>query len=237
MKKAPVIHVYCMPGLAANPSIFERIQLPTKKFQIHWLDWLLPKPKESLKEYAQRMCKRVKHENPVLIGVSFGGVVVQEMARFMQVRKVIIISSVKSEKELPRRMRIARCTGMFKILPTSLAGHIDAFEKMAYGGFVKKRLKLYKKYMSITDTRYLDWAIEKMVCWDQPDPMPGVVHIHGDKDLIFPYKYIQGCITLPGGTHIMIINRFRWFNEHLEEIILTGSVKKQKNKNLHINEN
>lgn len=232
MEKAPVIHVYCMPGLAANPSIFEKIQLPEEKFKIHWLDWLLPKPKEDLKDYAQRMCKRVEHHNPVLIGVSFGGVVVQEMARFMKVKRVVIISSVKSEKELPRRMRIARSTGIFKILPTSLASHIDAFERIAFNDFIRKRLKLYKKYMSITDTRYLDWAIEKMICWDQPKPMPGVVHIHGDRDLIFPFKYIQGCITVPGGTHIMIINRFRWFNEYLEEIIMTGTLKEQKTKNL-----
>ena len=217
-----------MPGLAANPTIFERIQLPEEKFKIHWLDWLLPRTKESLEDYAQRMCKRVKHEDPVLIGVSFGGVVVQEMARFMQVKRVIIISSVKSEKELPRRMRVARRTGIFKILPTSLANHLDAFERIAFSDFMRKRLKLYQKYMSITDTRYLDWAIEKMVCWDQPEPMPGVVHIHGDKDLIFPYKYIQGCITVPGGTHIMIINRFRWFNEHLEEIILTGKLTEKR---------
>lgn len=226
-----------MPGLAANPTIFEKIQLPEGKFKIHWLDWLLPKSGEDLKDYAKRMCKRVKHDDPVLIGVSFGGVVVQEMARFMQVKRVIIISSVKSEKELPRRMRVARCTGIFKILPTSLANHIDAFERIAFSDFMRKRLKLYKKYMSITDTRYLDWAIEKMVCWDQAEPMPGVVHIHGDKDLIFPYKYIQGCITVPGGTHIMIINRFRWFNEHLEEIILTGRLKEQKTKKLHIKDN
>jgi pimeloyl-ACP methyl ester carboxylesterase len=224
MIKASVIHIYCMPGLAANPSIFERIVLPKEKFEIHWLDWLLPKPKEELKDYAYRMCKRIEHANPVLIGVSFGGVVVQEMAQMMQVKRVIIISSVKSEKELPRRMRLARCTGIFRFLPTSLARHVDAFEKVAVGDYAKKRVELYKKYLSITDTRYLDWAIENMVCWDCPKPMPGVVHIHGDKDEIFPYKYIEGCIAVPGGTHIMIINRFRWFNDHLEEIILTGQL-------------
>lgn len=232
MIEASVIHIYCMPGLAANPSIFERIKLPEERFRIHWLDWLLPNPGEDLQSYARRMCKRVEHEQPVLIGVSFGGVVVQEMARYMQVKRVVIISSVKSEKELPRRMRFARCTKLFKILPTSLAKYIDAFERVAVGEFAKKRVELYKKYMSITDSRYLDWAIEKMVCWDQPRPIPGVVHIHGDKDLIFPYKYIDGCIVVPGGTHIMIINRFRWFNEHLEEIILTGKLKKQSNRNI-----
>lgn len=225
MTDTSLIHVYCMPGLAANPSIFEKIELPADKFKIHWLDWLLPGRTESLKEYSGRLCKKVKHENPVLIGVSFGGIIVQEMAQLMKVKRVIIISSVKSQKELPRRMKFARCTKIFKILPTSLARHVDAFEKIAVGDFARKRAQLYKKYLSITDVRYLDWAIEKMVCWEREDPYPGVVHIHGDKDEIFPYKYIDGCIVVPGGTHIMIINRFRWFNEHLEEIIMTGKLE------------
>ena len=227
MEEVAIIHVYCMPGLAANPTIFEKIELPEERFKVHWLDWLLPKKKESLEDYARRMCNRIHHDNPVLIGVSFGGVVVQEMGKLISTKRVIIISSVKCEQELPRRMRFARRSGIFKILPTSLARHIDAFEKVVVGDFAKKRIQLYKKYMSITDTRYLDWAIEKMVCWDQPEPLPGVVHIHGDKDIVFPYKYIRGCITVPGGTHIMIINRFRWFNENLEEIILTGKLNSE----------
>lgn len=222
-----------MPGLAANPTIFEKIALPEAKFKIHWLDWLLPKSRESLEDYSARMCKRVKHENPVLLGVSFGGIIVQEMAQHIKVRRIIIISSVKSDKELPRRMRFAKFTKAFKILPTSLARHVDAFEKLAVGDFAKKRAKLYKKYLSITDTRYLDWAIEKMVCWERPEPYPGVVHIHGDKDEIFPYKYIDGCIKVPGGTHVMIINRFRWFNQHLENIILTGSLKEKERNEIY----
>lgn len=235
MMKDPLIHVYCMPGLAANSTIFENIDLPRGKFMIHWLDWLLPKPRESVMDYSGRMCKLVKHKKPVLIGVSFGGVIVQEMAQLMEVKRLIIISSVKTEYELPRRMKFARYTKVFKILPTSLAQHVDTFEKLAVGDFAKKRAVLYKKYLSITDTRYLDWAIEKMVCWERKEPYKNVIHIHGDKDEIFPYKYIGECITVPGGTHVMIVNRFRWFNEHLEEIILTGQLKKGKVKNENIN--
>ena len=235
MMKDPIIHVYCMPGLAANSTIFENIDLPREKFSIHWLDWLLPKPGESLVQYAGRMCKLVKHEKPVLMGVSFGGIIVQEMAQLMEVQRLIIISSVKTENELPRRMKFARCTKVFKVLPTSLARHVDTFEKLAVGDFAKKRAVLYKKYLSITDTRYLDWAIEKMVCWERKEPYKNVIHIHGDKDEIFPYRYIDGCITVPGGTHVMIINRFRWFNEHLEEIILTGKLELKKDKNAIIN--
>ena len=108
--------------------------------------------------------------------------------------------------------------------------HVDVLENVVIGDFAKKRMQLYKKYMSITDTRYLDWAIEKMVCWDRSDPFAGVVHIHGEKDEIFPIKYINDCIVVPDGTHIMILNRFRWFNEHLEQVIMTGKLELEKEK-------
>lgn len=227
MNDSQIIHVYCMPGLAANSSIFEYIELPEDRFQIHLLDWVIPLQNESLKEYAQRMCRYIKHDNAVLLGVSFGGVVVQEMAQFLNLKRLIIVSSVKCKRELPRRMRYASRSKLFRILPTSMVNHIDVLGRLPLGDFARKRIELYKKYLSVTDTRYLDWAIENMVCWDQREPLQEIVHIHGDKDEIFPYKYIEGCITVPGGTHIMIINRFRWFNEHLEEIILTGKLQKK----------
>lgn len=217
-----IVHVYFMPGMAANPSIFEHIKLPEDKFQVHWLEWLLPEPKESLKDYALRMNSFIEHENIALVGVSFGGIVVQEMSKYLTLKRLIIISSVKQRGELPRRMRYASNKGLVKFIPTSLLNHIEQFEKIAFGEYLKKRAKLYKKYLSMRDVSYVDWAIENMINWDCKDPIPGIVHIHGDQDVVFPYKYIQECITVEGGTHIMVVNRFRWFNKHLPNIILTG---------------
>ena len=70
------------------------------------LEWELPLDNESLSEYAQRISKKVTHKNPVLIGVSFGGILVQEMAKFLEVSKVIIISSVKSNLEFPTNFKM-----------------------------------------------------------------------------------------------------------------------------------
>lgn len=115
-----LIHVYMMPGMAANPTIFEYIKLPEEQFKMHWLEWMMPKTNESLQDYAKRMCEKVKHKNPVLLGVSFGGILVQEMAKIIDVRKLIVISSVKSKHELPKRMKFAKFTKAYKVLPTQL---------------------------------------------------------------------------------------------------------------------
>ncbi|WP_452220460.1 alpha/beta hydrolase [Lacinutrix salivirga] len=215
-----IIHVYLMPGMAANPTIFEHIKLPEEQFKIHWLEWMIPLKNESLSEYANRMTKNIKYENSVLIGVSFGGVLVQEMSKHIALRKVIIVSSVKTKHELPKRLKLARTTKAYKIVPTQLLGNIDLLAKYAFGKTITKRVELYKKYLSISDKNYLDWAIKEMVCWEQEEPIIDVIHIHGDNDMVFPLQHIKNCITIKGGTHIMIINKFKWFNTNLPKLIL-----------------
>ncbi|GAK94249.1 conserved hyperthetical protein [Nonlabens ulvanivorans] len=49
-------------------------------------------------------------------------------------------------------------------------------------GIAPKKLDLYKKYLSINDRRYLDWALDTIINWDQKEMPEDVIHIHGDKD-------------------------------------------------------
>ncbi|WP_417444805.1 alpha/beta hydrolase [Joostella sp.] len=218
--KAELIHVYLMPGMAASSSIFENIKLPEDVFKIHYLEWEVPKLKETLEEYAERMAKTIPYESPVLIGVSFGGILVQEMAKYISARKIIIISSVKSNKELPKRMLLAKYTKLHKLLPTGLVSNIELLAKYAFGDVSKKRLHLYEKYLSVRDKFYIDWSIDNIVNWQQCDAPLEVIHIHGDKDPVFPIGRIKNAINIKGGTHIMIINKYKWFNENLPLLIL-----------------
>ena len=215
-----IIHIYLMPGMAASPIIFEHIKLPENQFMMHWLEWVIPEEKEFLESYAKRMADKIKHDNIVLLGVSFGGVLVQEMSRYLNLKKLIIVSSVKSKHELPKRMKLARKTKAYKLAPTRLLANVDTFAKYAFGKNVTKRVELYKKYLSVNDIRYLDWAIEQMVCWNQEEDIVDIIHIHGDKDGVFSYSNIGDCITIKGGTHIMILNKYKWFNENLPKLIV-----------------
>lgn len=217
MNKIPI---YFMPGLAASSAIFERIQLDEAVFEIHLLEWEIPLQRETLHSYAKRMASKIEKENVVLVGVSFGGVLVQEMAVFLKVRKLIIISSVKTNLEVPLRMKIAKSTKAYKLVPTTLLQNIEVLKNFNFGSAIQHRLKLYEKYLSVRDKNYLAWAIEQMILWDRTKPDQNVIHIHGDADEVFPIKNIQNCITVKGGTHIMILTKYRWLNENLPKIIL-----------------
>ncbi|UPT71422.1 MAG: alpha/beta hydrolase [Flavobacterium sp. JAD_PAG50586_2] len=220
------IHVYFMPGMAASPSIFERIQLPSAIFEIHLLEWLLPEKQETIAHYAQRIAKGVIHENVILVGVSFGGILVQEMKPFVKPKKVIIISSVKCNSELPRSMKIAKTTKAYKLIPTKLLENIDNLTKFTFGSSIlKQKLKLYEKFLAVRDKTYLDWAIEQIINWERTEIDPEVIHIHGDNDEVFPIKHIKNAIVVKGGTHIMILTKYRWLSDNLPKIMLDNISK------------
>lgn len=215
-------HLYYMPGMCAGPHIFENISLPAEKYETHWLEWKKPQKNESVTAYAKRLCTAVKHSDVVLVGVSFGGIIVQEMQKFITVRRLILISTVKTKYELPRFMRFGRRTKLYRLLPTGMARHFDKLGTLPLSKTTQKRFRLYKRYITIVDKAYLDWSVNQILNWQQEEPVPGSIHIHGDADGIFPIKNIKDCIVIKDGTHMMIINRFRWFNQHLPQLIEEG---------------
>lgn len=214
-----------MPGLAANPLIFERIKLDAALFDVYYLEWKIPKSNETLQDYAQRFASEIKEENPILVGVSFGGILVQEIADLIEVRKIIIVSSVKSRQEFPRRIKFAKTTLAYQLIPMRLILRLDKLAKLLLGEKLKHRIQLYDTFLSVRDIYYLKWAIEKVVLWNRLEADRRVIHIHGSKDKIFPMANIKNCMVVPNGTHVMIYTQYRWFNTHLPAIILDKNSK------------
>ncbi len=210
--------------MATGPEIFERIDLPRESFVMHYLHWKAPYEKEDLKHYAKRIAEDIKEPNPVLIGVSFGGILVQEIASFIDAALVIAISTVKSRDELPPRMKIASRVKAYRFLPNNIVGKIEKVGSLTRNVKVTQRLMLYKKYLVVGDDHYLKWGLEKVVDWDRTIPDKNVVHIHGTKDEVFPSKYIKGFIPVENGTHLMILNKYKWLNENLPKIIMERSL-------------
>ena len=117
------------------------------------------------------MAAFVTEKNAVLVGVSFGGVVAQEMSSFLKLKKLIIISSIKTKFELPTKFKIAKNLKFYKLIPTRLFLTSKNYSRFAFGPISRKRLKLYQDYLPIRDKRYLDWAIKNMICWNQDKPL------------------------------------------------------------------
>jgi hypothetical protein len=214
------ISIYFMPGLAAGPEIFDYLELSEEKYELHYLKWKEPLSlEETIFSYAKRMCEDVKAENPVLIGVSFGGIIVQEMNSFLKTKKNIIISSVKTSNEFPKRYKLAKLTNAYKLFPTAVVSHFEDYTKFFIGKTLKKRADLYKKYLSVRSKTYLNWAISNVLNWHQEKPLENIVHIHGTKDHIFPIKTIKNAIEIEGGTHNMILTRAKIITKIIDDTL------------------
>lgn len=212
-------HIYFVPGLAASSSIFEFIQLPEEHYEIHLLEWLIPTSKaESLNTYIKRMCAQIRHQSFILVGVSFGGIVAQEMSIYCKPIKTIIISSVKHENELPKRLKLIRKTKAYKLAPIGVIANIESFAKYTFGDVVKKRIDLYKKYLAVRDKTYLSWSIYNVLHWKQSVFNKDIIHIHGDSDQVFPIKNIKECIVVKGGTHAMILYKAKKISQIIDYV-------------------
>ena len=217
MKKIPI---YFMPGLAAGPEIFENLELDSEKYTFHYLRWIAPlRVDESISKYACRLSASIKEKNPVLIGVSFGGILVQELAPFVQPRKVIIISSVKSHDELPYKYKIARHSKIYKIFPLKIIENFEDYTKYFLGSALSKKAVLYQKYLSVRNKKYLKWSVSAMIHWKQTNPIENIIHIHGTKDPIFPVKNIQNYIEIKEGTHIIILSKAKKITKIIDTIL------------------
>lgn len=217
-------HIYFVPGLAASPEIFEFLQFPEDEFELHFLEWSTPiSDYEPIETYAKRMSDLVLEENPVLIGVSFGGIMVQEMSKHLQPKKTIIISSVKSRNELSKALKFIQKLKIYKLFPSKVIENIEMFSFFAFGNTSKTRLELYKKYFSVRDRVYLNWSIYNVLHWQQTKSLANTLHIHGTEDAIFSSKYIKNFIPVEKGTHIMVINKAKTISK-----IITDSLKMLK---------
>ncbi len=88
------IDVYFISGMCYNCKVFDKLRLP-KGYRKVYIEWYIPRPDESLSEYARTMAKVIDTSSPfILIGYSFGAVVMQEMTLFLKPEKCVIISSL-----------------------------------------------------------------------------------------------------------------------------------------------
>jgi len=208
-----------MPGMAASSKIFEYISMDKDRFMCHFLEWILPDSKdESLSSYSARLAKNINHQDIILVGVSFGGIIVQELSKLIKARKVIIISSIKTEKELPKRLRFLKTTRAYRWLPARQIANRKDFAVFGINKRLKRKIKLYNKYLSVRDQIYLNWAVYNMLNWKNETDLK-VTHIHGTKDGVFPIRNIDNCIPIENGGHAMIVVQGRKIGKILETVI------------------
>jgi len=196
---------YLLSGLGADGTVFQYLDF--EGVEVEYMEWLSPLPKETLPAYAKRMTQKITTPHPILVGLSFGGMVAMEIAKQIPVKKVILISSAKERKELPWFYRFSAKLKLQKILPYTLIKRTNGFTYWLFGATSAHEKALLKEIFRKTPTTFLKWAINAILTWKNTEIYTHILHIHGDKDRILPYKNVKDTLCITGGGHSMIVNK------------------------------
>lgn len=198
--------IYLISELGADQRLFSRLNLPNHR--LHPIEWVEPLADESLPAYSKRLVNQVKpNSGVILIGVSFGGIIAIELARLINVTKIILISSIKATHEKPWYFAVFRNLGLHRIMSSKLLQFLLKLTRPMFGRMTDDEYRLFISMVQETSAEFMRWGIEAVLNWQAPVTDTEIVHIHGDRDLIFPVRKVASPEIIRGGNHFMIIQK------------------------------
>lgn len=211
--------LYIISGLGADFKVLEKLEF-AENLEIIFLDWLLPLSQESFQNYVQRMADRVDDAEPFyLLGYSFGGIIVQEINKIKRAEKVVILGSIRSDKEKSALMKLGKLTKIPKLLPPKFYGEKSMAVYQFFRKMVDPKNPKVLQYFRVKNPYYLKWSVEKIVDWRSVEDSQ-VIQILGDKDIVFPIKNSNPDYIIKNGTHLFPVTKAREVSEILKNIFI-----------------
>lgn len=220
-----------LPGLGSSPAVFDHQRkafgdrLETPAFIPH-------EPGESVSAYAKRWARQLSRpgdDRPLFIGgVSFGGMLAQEMARHMdpKPRAVLLISTTREPDKVTGIMQFAEVMG--RCVPTSSVNQTLPLLKLGFAlregldDDDKGRLMQGAKEVDAAMTK---WAGGVAVGWQGVEPAsddPPTYQIHSKKDWVIkaPSEGIPNVHLVEGMQHLLHMTQPTTVNRFLFEHVL-----------------
>lgn len=210
-------HIFLFSGIGADHRVFKKLDLST--YHATFIEWIPALKNESIQDYARRLLEQINVKNPVLIGLSFGGVMAIEIAKLIKTEKVILLASVKTRDELPPSIKNARFFPLYKIMPDWFLTQSNFLLNWLFGAESADDKKLLADILHDTDPVFLRWALDKVVNWSNTTIHPNITHLHGTLDRIFPFRYIHNAIPVSDGGHFMTVNKPEELTRLLQQAI------------------
>lgn len=195
---------YLIPGLGADERVFRGLHLPGPATV---LPWLSPQsPTEPLRHYAARLAEAVPPGQLCwLVGVSFGGLLALEIGRLRPLARVVLISSLATAQQLPPLLKLARATGLHRLVPFGLLPRLPRLAQWFFGARNGCEYRLLARILRDTDPVFARWATRQLLHWDSAG-VPAAVRLHGTHDRLLPAGSAPIDYRLPGAGHFMIVS-------------------------------
>lgn len=198
--------IYIISGLGADKRVFKHITF--SDFEPIFIDWIIPVKNETLEYYSKRLIAQIKDENPIILGISFGGMVAIEISKQIKTKQVILLATAKTRSELPKLYLLLGKLGVLKIVPVKLLKNTNLLTYYFFGTKTKDNRATLKEIIQDTDPIFLKWALHKILNWSNTELPNNFIHIHGTNDKLIPLKKNTSAIEIKNGGHFMTVNRY-----------------------------
>ena len=203
------------PGLATDQRLLEPQRAMPVDIEVP--RWLTPRSEqESLPDYAKRLAATLDTSSPFYLGgISFGGMLAQEVARHVKAKRVFLLSSCTSRDGIPHLYRlagdlllpylIAPILNPLKALPSRVR-NFGPSHLLACNRVVQQMVR------DCTPTLFR-WSVAALLKWEgHRDPIGPVTHIKGDRDNVLPHYLCRPTHLVRGAGHLMNMTHAREVN-------------------------
>lgn len=198
------MRIYLIPGLGVDHRIFMNLDLPG--YELKYIRWIVPHRNEALRDYALRLTEQIDTSQPfILAGLSLGGMCATEIANVLKPEKVILISSCKTSDELPLYLKMFRFFPVHRLLGDKFYIRM-AVKIYRVFGFRRNQVKLFADMLNEMPPGYFMRACNLIINWNNKTHRE-TIHIHGDRDMILPFRNVSNPIRVKRGSHVMLLNQ------------------------------
>ena len=202
--------LYLIGGLGADERVFNYLELDVATTVIKWIE---PKPKEELKSYAIRLIEQINQKDEFgILGVSFGGIIAIEISKLIKPKKLILISSVETSRQLPQTHISLGKTQILNLIPNQLIKPPKPLLSFLFGA---KNKQLLKQIINDTEPEFIRWALNAIIYWSNAKTPIETIRIHGTKDKLIPLK--GEAIEIKDGGHFMIVDKAKEISKLINE--------------------
>ena len=205
--------------MGCDHRIFRRLQV--EGFEFVPLPWVANSDDDTLITYAAKMAVNIKDANPILLGLSFGGMLAVEIAKQINVKQVILVSSAKTSNELPEPGKFARYLVKKRLIPAFCFSLPNRF-LMGLRGIVPFSEQTKENGPTAISGKFMQWALKAVMDWHNGSFTENVTHIHGTMDIVIPLRNVKADYVIKGGVHVMVHNRADEVSNILSGILNTG---------------
>lgn len=195
--------IYILSGLGADERVFQLLDFTA--FDVVYIQWIRPEKKETMTHYASRLLAQISSPNPIIIGLSFGGMMAIEIAQLIPAKKVILISSAKTKHEIPFYLRFIGHLGLDYVVPAFILQQSNFIVNWFFGVKGPFEKGLLKQILKDMDPVFLKWAIHQVLHWQNEKIPAHLSHIQGTADRLLPARFVKANEYIPGGGHFMVL--------------------------------